>query len=109
MAKSRGVHRVFIINEKGRDPVVSPKVLPVGRGDKVLFVVAGEKGHFHVRPGTNVFQSIAAGDDIPVELGSPPTCTVRSDVRPNSIHRYEVSAGAKDNIDPILIIYESVS
>lgn len=109
MPKSRGVHRVYIINEDGRDPVVYPKVLPVGRGEHVLFVAVGGREHFHVRPNTSVFQSIEKGEDIPVELGSPPTCTIRPDVRPNSVHRYDVSSGSYEKIDPILIIYESVA
>lgn len=109
MSEPRGVHRVFIVNEAGREPTVYPKVLAVGRGERVVFVVVGEKQKFQVRPQTNVFRSIAAGEEIPVELGSPPSCTVRQDVKPNSIHRYDVSSEAKESIDPILIIYESVS
>lgn len=106
MPESKAAHQVFIVNEEEQDPFVHPKVLHVGRGDRVRFVVVGEKDQFNVRPGTNVFRSIVEGEDIPAELGSPPSVTVRSDVEVNSIHRYEVLSATQAGIDPILIIYE---
>lgn len=106
MPESSEDHRVFIINQEGEAPFVEPKVLPVKRGDQVLFVVAGEKDDFVVRPDTDLFRSISAGEDIPVELGSPPKCTVRRGVSPNSVHAYEVFSGSGGRIDPMLVIYE---
>lgn len=106
MPESSEVHRVFIINEEGKAPFVAPKVLPVERGDQVLFVVAGEKDEFTVCPETDVFRSVSAGEDLPVELGSPPRCTVRQGIRPNSVHRYGVISETSGSIDPILVIYE---
>lgn len=99
-------HRVFIINHEGEAPFVEPKVLPVQRGDQVLFVVAGEEGEFAVRPDTNLFQSISAAEDIPVEVGSPQNCTIRQGVSPNSVHTYEVFSDSRQSIDPMVVIYE---
>lgn len=98
-------HRVFIVNEPNKTPFVAPKTLAVERGDQVLFVVAGEKEEFMVCPETEVFRSINAGEEIHAELGSPPKATVRPDVEPNSVHRYEVYPKTSKSIDPILVVH----
>lgn len=106
MPESSEVHRIFIINEKGEAPFVVPEVLAVERGDRVLFVVAGEKDEFIVHPKTDVFRSINAEEDIPVKPGSPPICTVRQGAPLNSVHSYEVFSGSSGSVDPMLVIYE---
>ena len=106
MSEPRSDHRVFIVNEAKKTPFVTPETLAVKRGDKIQFVVAGEREEFMVCPNSNVFRSIEAGEEIPVGLGSPPTATVRPDLELNSIHRYEVHAASSGAVDPILIIHE---
>lgn len=106
MPESTSEHQIFIVNEANEAPFVTPETLAVGRGDRVQFVVAGENEKFMVCPESNVFQSIEAGEEIPVGLGSPPVATVRREVDLNSVHRYEVYAASSASIDPIVIIYE---
>ena len=106
MPRSRDEHRVFIVNEAKKTPFVTPKTLAVERGDRVQFVVVGEKEKFVICPESNVFRSIEAGEEVPASLGSPPTATVRRGVDLNSVHRYEVRTASKGSIDPILLVHE---
>lgn len=106
MPESRDEHRIFIVNETDEPPFVTPKTLAVERGDRVHFVVVGEKEKFTICPGSDVFRSIEAGEEITAGLGSPPMATVRQGVDLNSVHRYEVHTAAKGSIDPILLVHE---
>lgn len=104
MPKSCNEHRVFIVNEANKTPFVEPKTLPVGRGDIVLFMVAGDADQFTISPNSTVFQSIDAGEKIQVGLGNPSRVAVRPDAALNSVHRYDVQSSSKETVDPILII-----
>lgn len=104
MPEARNEHRVFIINEANQTPFVEPKTLAVGRGDNVLFMVAGEEDQFAISPNSDIFQSVDAGGEIQVGLGNPSRTAVRPDAELNSVHRYEVRSSPKETIDPILII-----
>lgn len=110
MPESSDVHRVFIFNEENKGgPSVAPETLAVGRGDRVLFVAAfvagNEADKFSVVPDTDVFQSISAGEKIPVNPGSPPGVTVRREAALNSVHHYDVHCKSSGSIDPILILH----
>lgn len=106
MSESRTEHRILIVNDADEPAYVSPKTQEVGRGDHVLFVVAGEKEKFMVCPETDVFQSIEPGEEIQAGLGSPAKATVRSGVDPHSVHRYEVYSESKASIDPFLVVHD---
>lgn len=106
MSRPKTEHKVFIINEEGQTPFVEPKRMAVGPGDNVLFVVAGEKDKFTVCPNSDIFRSIAAGEEIHVGPGSPPKATIRHDAELNSVHRYDVRSSGKETIDPILVVHE---
>lgn len=99
-------HRVFIVQENGRDSIdVTPDYLPISRGDEIMFQVVGEKGAFHVRPETEVFERVRAGGEIAVERGISPVHRVSREVPIGSVHRYEIVPREGESYDPVLIIY----